>query len=89
MIKIIGEPGSGKTKQLMKMCFDEGATFVCKNPEAKTVKAHAYGFIGLNIISYQDFLLNSNYNENNAYLDDIDEFLEIIGCKVKGFGGNK
>ena len=89
MIKIIGEPGSGKTKQLMSALRTKNATFVCKNPEAMIVKAHAYGFVGLNVISYQDFLLDSNYNENNAYLDDIEEFLEIIGCKVKGFGGNK
>ena len=89
MIKIIGEPGSGKTKQLMKLCFNEKATFVCKNPESMMVKAHAYGLVGLNIISYQEFLIDSTFNENNAYLDDIDEFLEIIGCKVKGFGGNK
>lgn len=88
MIKIIGEPGSGKTKQLMKLCFNENATFVCKNPEAMMVKAHAYGLSGLKIISYQDFLMDSSFNENNAYLDDIDEFLAIIGCKVRSFGGN-
>lgn len=87
MKKIIGEPGSGKTKQLMALCQDENATLVCKNPEAMLVKAHAYGY-HINIISYYDFLKTSEYNSNNAYLDDIDEFLEIIGCFVKGFGGN-
>lgn len=88
MIKIMGEPGSGKTRKIMERCFSEKAAFVCKNPEAMEVKAHSYGFQGLEIISYNDFLLNSNFNENNAYLDDIEEFLKVIGCRVKGFGGN-
>ena len=87
MIKIIGEPGSGKTKQLMERCQLENATFVCKNPEAMRVKAHSYGY-NINIISYLDFLQTAKYNQNNAYLDDIDEFLPLIGCNCKGFGGN-
>jgi len=86
--KIIDEPGSGKTKKLMKRCYDEKAVFVCKNPEAMEVKAYAYGYNGLTIISYLDFLQDSSYKGNNVYLDDIDEFLSIIGCYVKGFGGN-
>lgn len=85
--KIINTPGTGKTKQLMALCQEEGATLVCKNPEAMFVKSKAYGY-SINIISYLDFLQTSDYNQNNAYLDDIDEFLEIIGCNCLGFGGN-
>jgi hypothetical protein len=85
--KIIREPGSGKTRDLMTLCAENGATLVCRNPEAMLVKAHAYG-CNINIISYLDFLQTSEFNQNNAYLDDIDEFLEIIGCNVLGFGGN-
>lgn len=85
--KIIREPGSGKTKDLMMLCAESGATLVCRNPEAMLVKAHAYG-CNINIISYLDFLQTSAFSQNNAYLDDIDEFLEIIGCNVLGFGGN-
>lgn len=85
--KIIREPGSGKTRELMALCTETGATFVCKNPEGMLVKAHAYGY-SINIVSYIDFLQTSAYNQNNAYLDDIDEFLEIIGCNILGFGGN-
>lgn len=87
MRKIVGEPGSGKTKTLMAYCQDEDAAFVCKNPEAMMVKAHAYGF-NIKIMSYLDFLQSTEYNNNNAYLDDIEEFLELIGCHIKGFGGN-
>lgn len=87
MKKVIRAPGSGKTKELMTYCAEENATLVCKNPDAMLVKAHSYGF-KINIISYLDFLQTATYNENNAYLDDIDEFLEYIGCHVKGFGGN-
>lgn len=87
MKKVVRAPGSGKTKELMSYCAEENATLVCKNPDAMLVKAHSYGF-KINIISYLDFLQTATYNENNAYLDDIDEFLEYIGCHVKGFGGN-
>ena len=87
MIKVIGEPGSGKTKKLMAMCQSENATLVCKNPEAMMVKAHSYGY-QINIISYLDFLQTAEYNKKNAYIDDIDDFLELIGCHCKGFGGN-
>ncbi len=87
MVKIIGPAGSGKTKKIMELCEKDNATFVCKNPEAMRVKAHAYGFSSFEIISYNDFLQTSNYNQNNAYFDDIDEFLETIGCKCLGFGG--
>ena len=86
--KVIGEPGSGKTKKIMELCANEKASFVCKNPEAMRVKAHAYGFDNLTILSYGEFITSSHFERNNVYLDDIDEFLETIGCLVKGFGGN-
>lgn len=86
MVKIMGPAGSGKTKKIMELCVKDNAVFVCKNPEAMYVKAHAYGY-SLQIISYNDFLQTSDYNNNNAYFDDIDEFLDVIGCKCLGFGG--
>jgi len=87
MIKIIREPGSGKTKDIMKMCEKENATFICRNPEAMLVKAKSYGY-NINIISYIEFLQESSKYLPNCYIDDIDEFLAAIGCNVKGFGGN-
>lgn len=87
MRKIVRAPGSGKTKELMSYCAEEGATLVCKNPDAMIVKAHAYGY-KINIISYLEFLTKAEYNQYNVYIDDIDEYLELIGCHIKGFGGN-
>ena len=86
MVKIIGPAGSGKTRKIMELCEQQNAVFVCKSPEAMFVKAKAYGY-NIHIISYIDFLQNSTYNDNNAYLDDIDEFLMVIGCHCLGFGG--
>ena len=86
--KIIREPGSGKTREIMGLCAAENAYFVCKKPEAMEVKAHAYGYGNIEIISYQDYLLDSKYNKYNCYFDDIDELLEFLGFKIKGFGGN-
>ena len=87
MKKIVRAPGTGKTKELMSYCAEENAAFVCKNPEAMIVKAHAYGY-KITVISYLDFLQTSEYNQYNAYLDDIEEFLEYFGCHISGFGGN-
>ena len=87
MIKVIREPGSGKTKEIMGMCDAEDATFICRNPEAMLVKAKSYGY-DIDIISYIDFLQESSKYLPNCYIDDIDEFLATIGCNVKGFGGN-
>lgn len=87
MIKIIDRPSSGKTKKLIEYCAKENAALVCGNPDAMMVKAHSYG-MDIKAISYLDFLQTSEYNLNNAYLDDIDEFLKYIGCNVKGFAGN-
>ena len=86
--KIISRPGTGKTRLIMEHCVEEGATFVCRNPEAMRVKAYAYGFTNLDIISYIEYLQNSKEYKYNCYLDDIDEFLDSIGCKIIGFGGN-
>ena len=88
MRKIVRGPGSGKTKEIMNYCAQEGAAFVCKNPDAMRVKAHAYGY-KIEILSYLDFLQTPEYNQYNAYLDDIEEYLEYVGCHIKGFGGNE
>ena len=86
--KIIREPGSGKTKELMILCLRDKATLVCANPDAMYVKADAYGLSNIHIISYEDYLRTSNLESNKYYLDDIDEFLKKIGCNILGFGGN-
>lgn len=87
MIKIIGEPGSGKTKKLMEYCQEENVPLACKNPDAMRVKARAYGF-KIDIISYQEYLWQTKYNKGDVYIDDIEELLYELKCPCKGFGGN-
>lgn len=86
--KIIREPSTGKTKELIDICAKEGAILACKNPEAMRVKAYAYGYKNVELISYEDYLINSKQYNGNVYFDDIDDFLKSIGCIIKGFGGN-
>lgn len=76
MIRIIDERGSGKTKKLMQTAYDNHATFVCANPVAMEVKAKAYGFDGIDFISYHDFV--TTYNENNYVIDEVEGLLKTV-----------
>lgn len=79
MIKIIDAQGSGKTKKLMNIAKENNAIFVCANPKAMEQKAHAYGIIGLNFISYHDLIkeyYHKSLEEQNFVIDEIECFIE-------------
>ena len=54
MYRIIDGRGSGKTSRLMLLAKENGATLVCGNPRAMEAKAHAYGIVGIEFMSYED-----------------------------------
>ena len=76
MIRIIDERSSGKTKRLMQIAKENGATFVCANPTGMEVKAKAYGLNGIKFISYHDFV--TSYEENQYVIDEIEGLLSTI-----------
>ena len=54
MYRIIDGRGSGKTSRLLLLAKENNATVICANPKAMETKAHAYGLVGINFISYRD-----------------------------------
>jgi len=79
MTRIIEGRGTGKTKRLMEFAKENNAVFVCGNPTAMEVKAHGYGIIGLNFMSYGQYLSNflRGQGEKKIVIDELETFLAL------------
>jgi hypothetical protein len=75
MKRIIGNRGSGKTRELMEFAKENNAIFVCSNPYAMRNKAEAYGITGLEFLSYEDYFY-FNHNDDTVVIDEIEVFLK-------------
>ena len=77
MTRIIEGRGTGKTKKLMEIAKENNAIFVCGNPVAMEVKAHGYGIIGLDFMSYSQYLSNFSrgQREKRVVIDELEIFL--------------
>ena len=87
MYRIIDGRGTGKTGRLMLLAKETNGTIVCNNPRAMRDKAHAYGIIGVDFISYNDFLLGGVGTQvGTYYIDELESFLYAVQCAagVKG-----
>lgn len=79
MYRIIDKRSTGKTSRLMLLAKETNGTIVCSNPRAMREKALAYGIVGVDFISYNDFLLfGRGSNIGNYYIDEMEMFLEAI-----------
>ena len=89
MIRIIDEPGTGKTNQLMLLAKEHNADFICSNPKAMEIKAKAYGIDGINFISYDKF--STVFNHKKEYvIDELESFNQFtFGEKLIGYSITK
>lgn len=85
MMKIItGSRSTGKTKALLYHAKENDAIVVCRNPSAMEAKAHAYGIVGLEFMSYNKFACDevseiaTNGVPENYVIDDVDVFLKEL-----------
>ena len=79
MYRIVDNRASGKTGRLMLIAKENNADFVCSNPHAMTTKAHAYGIVGINFISYYDYLSSMRGEEYRpVVIDELEMFLKYI-----------
>ena len=56
MYRIIDGRGTGKTSRLMLLAKENNGVIVCANPQKIREKAEVYGIIGLEFISYKEFM---------------------------------
>lgn len=85
MYRIIDKRGTGKTSRLMLLAKEKGAIIACSNPNAMKIKAEGYGIIGLNFISYYDYV-NGNYPKGSkVFVDELDCFVKSLGHNLSGY----
>lgn len=78
MYQIIDKRGSGKTSRLMLLAKENNGIFVCSNPLAMEVKAHAYGIIGLDFVSYANFATGNYDHEKPCFIDELDLYVKHL-----------
>ena len=85
MYRIVDSRSSGKSSRLMLLAKESDGIIVCKYPQSMRAKAYAYGLVGFDIISYQDYL-EGNYDSNKqCFIDEIEEFVKTIGNNLYGY----
>lgn len=78
MIRIIDKRASGKTGRLMLLAKENNAYFVTRNAADAKSKAYDYGIVGIDFISYYDYL-NKRYDvKRPIVIDEIDGLLSSI-----------
>lgn len=86
MNRIIDTTSSGKTKKLMLIAHEHpNSIFVCSNPSAMREKAYAYGIVGINFMSYNDFLNIPELINSECFIDEIEEFIKYQYNNLKGY----
>ena len=85
MYRIIDKRGTGKTNRLMLLAKEENAIIACSNPSAMRIKAEGYGIVGINFISYYDYV-NGNYQKGSmVFVDELDCFVRSLGHNLSGY----
>lgn len=84
MTKIIDKRSSGKTSRLMLLAKENDGIIVCKNVDKMKEKAYAYGLVGIEFISYEDFRFDFYY-DLPVYIDNLEDFLIYKNKDIKGF----
>ena len=92
MTKIVGNRSTGKTGRLFLLAKENNGIIVCKNVDNMVAKAHRYGLIGIDFISYSDYIkaindpnIEFNINHSPVYIDDISEFIKAYDIHVVGY----
>ena len=76
MYRIIEGRGTGKTSRLMLLAKETNGTIICSNPKAMEAKAQGYGIVGINFMSYSDFLNTADEFIGNYYIDEAESFIQ-------------
>lgn len=61
----------------MLLAKENNGVLVCSNPHAMQAKAKAYGLVGFDIISYNDYLMGQFDENKPIFVDELDEFVRL------------
>jgi predicted ATPase len=81
MFIISGGKGTGKTRTLLERAKAENGVVVCANPDAMRERAHRYGIVGLDIVSYDELYIAGK----PVYIHDINKFIEHNMPEAAGY----
>ena len=78
MYRIIDGRGTGKTSRLMLLAKENNGVIVCANPQKMREKAEVYGIIGLEFISYKEFMEQPSDPFTNYYIDELEGYIKTL-----------
>lgn len=78
MYRIIDGRGTGKTSRLMLLAKENNGIIVCANPAKMREKAEIYGIVGLEFLSYKDFMEQPSDPFTPYYIDELEEYVKTL-----------
>lgn len=78
MYRIIDGRGTGKTSRLMLLAKENNGVIVCANPAKMREKAEVYGIIGLEFLSYKDFMEQPSDPFTPYYIDELEGYVKTL-----------
>lgn len=95
MIKIIDKKATGKTGRLLLLAKEQNGVVICGNPDKIRAKAHNYGIVGVDIVSYEEYIDFLGGYSNNIlagrpiFIDELDSLLRQLDINIKGYSISK
>lgn len=88
MNRIIDKRNTGKTSRLFLLAKENNGVIVCSNPKVMKEKAYAYGLVGIDFISYEQYLYQSPeaYDASKPiYIDELERLLTLYDPQISGY----
>lgn len=85
MYRVVDNRGTGKTSRLLLLAKENNGVIVCANPSRLREKALMYGIVGIEIISYSDYMGGSYDINKPVLIDDIEGFLMYYEPSLIGY----
>ena len=90
MYQIIDDRASGKTSRLFLLAKENNGIVVCHNPKSMRDKALAYGIVGIDFISYQDYPKIMATNKTHpVFIDELSSFWKYCDPHFSGYTESK
>lgn len=86
MIRIIDKRSSGKTSRLLLLAKEKEGIVVCNSPSAMREKAYGYGLVGIDFMSYGQYLQeNKELKDTPIFIDELEDFLKYFSKNIQGY----